>query len=108
MMNVRFAPKAVIRSLGRRGRNLVRFASQSNCPSAPIYRDREGLPWPMRIKSTLSEGEYASLLEVSTGFLHHAIPADDAAQLMAMGLVYNLLGSIRLTTAGRARLKFGI
>jgi len=60
------------------------------------------------IKSTLSQREYDSLLEVSAGLLHNAIPAADAVQLLALGLVYNLLGSIRLTTAGRAQLKLGI
>ena len=62
----------------------------------------------MPIKSVLSQREYASLLEVSTGFFHGAIPADDAAQLFGLGLVYNLMGNTRLTTAGRARLKQGI
>jgi hypothetical protein len=55
----------------------------------------------------LSEGEYASLTEVGTGFLHEAIPAEDAARLLRLGLVYNLLGSIRITTAGRRRLRQG-
>lgn len=48
-----------------------------------------------------------SLQEVATGIGHNTIPADHRARLLALGLVYNLLGSVRINTAGRARITVG-
>jgi hypothetical protein len=61
----------------------------------------------MRHTSVLSQSEYASLSEVGTGFLHDAIPPEDAARLVGLGFVYKLLGDIRITTAGRLRVENG-
>jgi len=53
-------------------------------------------------KSVLSQDDYDSLLEVSAGFFHDNIAAGNAAQLLVLGLLYNVLGSSRLTTAPAA------
>jgi hypothetical protein len=47
--------------------------------------------------------EFTSLVEVSTGFAHESIPVSHRVRLLELGLIYNLLGSERMTTAGRAR-----
>lgn len=57
--------------------------------------------------STLSLGEFASLTEVGRTFLHDAISPNDATRLLELRLIYNLLGSVRVTKAGRARLLLG-
>jgi hypothetical protein len=61
----------------------------------------------MSSASALSVSEFASLTEVGSFFLHKAIPAADATRLLDMRLIYNLLGSHRITKAGRARLAIG-
>jgi len=71
------------------------------------YFTREDLAWFMASKSDLSQNEFTSLAEVGKGFFHDMIPAGDAARLQELGLVYNLLGSVRITTAGRDRLRLG-
>src|SRR5579862_8074286 len=53
----------------------------------------------------LTDAEFDSLVEVGTGFYHAEIPADHARQLLKLGLTYNLLGSLRITTAGRQILR---
>jgi hypothetical protein len=52
----------------------------------------------------LSDTEFASLHEVAKGFHQGFIPPDHAARLVALGLIYRLLGSLRITTAGEARI----
>jgi hypothetical protein len=49
----------------------------------------------------LSDAEFSSLAEVGTGFLHAEIPDGHARHLLELGLTYNLLGSLRITTAGK-------
>ena len=61
----------------------------------------------MPLTSALSPEEFASLAEVGTGFLHETIPADNAARLLALGLIYSLFGSLRITKVGRTRLALG-
>lgn len=53
----------------------------------------------------LSENEFASLAELGKGVLHGPISPQDAARLLELGLAYRLLGNLRMTRAGRARLK---
>ena len=61
----------------------------------------------MTIDQALSSSEFASLTEVGRTFLHHNIPSDDAAHLLERGLIYSLLGSLRITAAGKTRLTLG-
>src|SRR5471030_784315 len=56
----------------------------------------------MTDSATLTDLEFASLQEVGSSFCHDAIPADHRARLLALGLIYTLLGSVRINTAGRA------
>ena len=55
----------------------------------------------MEVNPYLTEAEFESLAEVGTGFLHEAIPDDHAEHLLELGLIYNLLGSVRITISGR-------
>ena len=55
----------------------------------------------------LTSSQFLSLTEVGRTFLHDNIPFDDAALLLERGLIYRLLGSFRITAAGRARLTLG-
>jgi hypothetical protein len=57
----------------------------------------------MRDCAALTGLECASLQEVASGICHKAIPVDHQARLLALGLVYTLLGSLRITKAGRER-----
>ena len=57
--------------------------------------------------NSLSLSQFASLTEIGRTLLHGVIPAQDAALLLERGLIYRLLGSFRLTTAGRNRLRIG-
>jgi hypothetical protein len=52
----------------------------------------------------ISDAEFASLVEVGTGFLHAEIPAEHAKHLHELGLTFNLLGSVRITKVGRQML----
>jgi hypothetical protein len=58
----------------------------------------------MAISPYLSESEWASLAEVGTGFSHAQIPADHAKRLLDLKLIYSLLGSLRIMSAGRKML----
>ncbi len=49
----------------------------------------------------LSDAELASLAVVGTGFCHGPISVDHAAHLLHLRLIYSLLGSLRITTAGQ-------
>ena len=61
----------------------------------------------MAARIVLSVSEFASLTEMGTGFLHEAIPTADATRLLDLGLIYALLGELRITKAGRERLHLG-
>jgi hypothetical protein len=61
----------------------------------------------MSSASALSVSEFASLTEIGRSFLHDAIPPNDTTRLLELRLIYNLLGSLRITAAGRARLMLG-
>ena len=56
----------------------------------------------------LTRAEFGALMEVGTGFAHDQIQHQDAVRLIHLGLIYSLLGSHRITTAGRTRLSAGI
>ena len=55
----------------------------------------------------LSATEFASLREVGIGIGHGGIPESHSLKLMDIGLIYRLLGSLRITTAGRKRIASG-
>jgi hypothetical protein len=55
----------------------------------------------------LTAGQFASLAEISRSILHDPIPAEDATLLLDRGLIYRLLGGLRMTAAGRTRLALG-
>jgi hypothetical protein len=57
--------------------------------------------------NSLSPAQFASLAEIGRTFLHDVIPSEDSTLLQERGLIYRLLGSFRLTTAGRNRLRLG-
>jgi hypothetical protein len=59
----------------------------------------------METSAYLTEHEWASLAEVGTGFCHAPISLDHTNRLLELKLIYNLLGSCRLTTAGRQMLQ---
>lgn len=47
-------------------------------------------------------------MEVGKSFAHDKIRHCDAVKLLELGFIYSLLGSHRITTAGRARLAAGL
>jgi hypothetical protein len=55
----------------------------------------------------LSPAEFRSLEELGKGVLHGAIPPSHGTTLKGHGFAYTLLGQVRITTLGRARLKIG-
>ena len=59
---------------------------------------------PMVEREPLSKAEFTSLQEVAKGIGRASIPLDHRVHLIKDGLIYNLLGSLRMTTAGRHRL----
>jgi hypothetical protein len=61
----------------------------------------------MSVRATLSASEFASLKVIGAGFDHSAVTEPDAARLLELGLIYRLLGSLRMTHAGRARIISG-
>jgi hypothetical protein len=61
----------------------------------------------MTVPAPLSNSQFASLKEVGSGFCHNAIPTDDGQMLRNLGLVYSLLGALKITTAGRLRIDRG-
>jgi hypothetical protein len=61
----------------------------------------------MPANSYLSAAEFASLQEVARGIGHGGIPESHRLRLMDLGLIYTLLGSLRITTAGRMRIARG-
>jgi hypothetical protein len=61
----------------------------------------------MDIQSPLTPTELASLRQVSRGIFQDAISATDTERLLHLKLIYILLGDLRITAAGKARLLFG-
>jgi hypothetical protein len=61
----------------------------------------------MSFAPELSTGEFASLQEVAKGFDQTPIPEADALRLLELHLIYKLLGMLRMTGAGRARIASG-
>lgn len=60
---------------------------------------------PPMTNDILSNEELTSLKEVNRGAVQRAIPATHAEHLLELGLIYRLLGSLRITSAGMARLR---
>jgi hypothetical protein len=61
----------------------------------------------MSASSYLSVTEFASLREVARGIGHGGIPESHSLTLMDLGLIYRLLGSLRITAAGMVRVARG-
>jgi hypothetical protein len=61
----------------------------------------------MSASSNLSVTEFASLREIGRGIGHAGIPESHSLRLMELGLIYRLLGSLHITTAGRIRIARG-
>ena len=53
----------------------------------------------------ISEAEFASLAVVGTGVSHGPISVEHAKHLQDLRLIYNLLGSLRMTSAGKKMLR---
>jgi len=66
-----------------------------------------GIDQAMISDDALSAAQFVSLQEVGRTFLHDSIPSEDAALLLDRGLIYRLLGNLRITAAGRTRLTLG-
>jgi hypothetical protein len=61
----------------------------------------------MSMSNYLSVTEFASLQEVGRGVGHGGIPESHSLRLLDLRLIYRLLGSLRVTTAGKARIARG-
>jgi hypothetical protein len=61
----------------------------------------------MSASSYLSVTEFASLQEVGRGIGHAGIPESHGLRLLDLQLIYRLLGSLHITTAGRVRIARG-
>jgi hypothetical protein len=61
----------------------------------------------MDIQSPLTPTEVGSLRQVSRGVFQEAICGSDTERLLRLKLIYFLLGDLRITAAGRARLLSG-
>ncbi len=61
----------------------------------------------MAVYESLSASEMSSLREVAKGVFQQPIPQPDVSKLLELGLVYWLLGGLRVTAAGRARTHTG-
>ena len=61
----------------------------------------------MSASNYLSATEFASLREVGSGIGHGGIPESHSLRLMDLRLIYRLLGSLCITTAGKARIARG-
>jgi hypothetical protein len=59
------------------------------------------------ISPNLTASEYCSLQELAKGFYGNAISTGDAQRLLGLKLIYRLLGDLRITTLGRARIAKG-
>ena len=61
----------------------------------------------MDIQSPLTISELASLRQVARGVFQDRICAADTERLTRLKLIYILLGDLRITAAGRAKLRRG-
>lgn len=61
----------------------------------------------MSASNYLSATEFASLQEVGRGIGHGGIPETHSLRLMDLRLIYRLLGSLCITTAGKVRIARG-
>jgi hypothetical protein len=61
----------------------------------------------MSMSNYLSVTEFASLQEVGRGVGHGGIPESHSLRLTDLRLIYKLLGSLFITTAGKARIARG-
>ena len=61
----------------------------------------------MTPQGALTASQFASLAEIGRTVSHDSIPAEDAVLLLERGMIYSLLGSFRITAAGRSRLTQG-
>ena len=61
----------------------------------------------MATANYLSAAEFESLREVGSGICHHDIPEVHSVRLFDLRLIYMLLGDVRITTTGKARLAQG-
>lgn len=61
----------------------------------------------MSVRATLSSSEFASLKVIGEGFDHSTVTEADALRLLDLKLIYRLLGPLRMTHAGRARIISG-
>ena len=61
----------------------------------------------MAENETLNEAELNSLKEIGRGVLQHSTPAEHKERLLALKLIYKLLGDLRITGKGRAVLNKG-
>ena len=52
-------------------------------------------------QSDLTPNELSSLREISGGFRSGAMPANQKARLVHLGLIYEVLGGLMITPAGR-------
>jgi hypothetical protein len=57
--------------------------------------------------TALSPAEIGSLKEIGRGAYHAPVPKPHAENLLDLKLVYQLLGDLRITTAGRLYLQQG-
>lgn len=55
----------------------------------------------------LSQLEFASLQEVAKGFNQRGIPIEHRSRLIELHLIYNLIGGLRITAEGNARIRAG-
>jgi hypothetical protein len=61
----------------------------------------------MAATAALSASEFASLKVIGASFDHSSVSKSDALRLLELNLVYRLLGSLRVTRAGRIRIAGG-
>jgi hypothetical protein len=61
----------------------------------------------MSLATALSVSEFASLKTIADSFDHSTVSEADARRLIDLTLIYKLLGSLRITHAGRLRIASG-
>lgn len=90
----------------RNGKSPRAWRIQISDPTGTVVESVK-LEVAMTTDDALSAAQFVSLTEVGRTFLHDQIPSEDAALLLERRLIYRLLGSLRITAAGRARLLLG-
>ena len=90
----------------RNGRPPRAWRIQISDPTGTVVESVK-LEVAMTTDQALTFSQFASLTEVGRTFLHDDIPSDDATLLLERGLIYRLLGSLRITAAGKTRLTLG-